>query len=273
MKDESLFKGAANMTEFSYGERLLGHFDGREQERVAALASALDPATFSVLESIGVAPGWRCLDAGAGAGSVAQWLAGRVAPATVVAVDRDIRFLGDAAEPNLVVRELDLVTGEIPAASFDLVFARIVLLHLRGRDAVLERLRRALAPGGYLVIGETVGDLGLASSYAEIRQCMRALIEVQSAILGTDFTWVRTLPRRLAGLGLADVGIRADSPALTGGGNLARSFLMTMDALSDTAMERGLIDKDTMTRAAALLTDPGFADLAMTVIHTWGRQP
>lgn len=261
------------MTEFSYGERLLGQFDGREQERVAVLASVLDPATFSVLDSIGVAPGWRCLDAGAGAGSVARWLAGRVAPAAVIAVDRDIRFLGGPAEPNLVVHELDLVTGEIPAAAFDLVFARIVLLHLRDREAVLERLCRALAPGGYLVIGETVGDLGLSSSYPEIRQCMRAVTEVQTAVLGTDFTWVRTLPRRLAELGLADIGIQADTPALTGGGNLARSFLMTLDAISDTALEQRLIDNDTITRATALVTDPGFTDLAMTLIHTWGRQP
>lgn len=82
---------------------------------------------------------------------------------------------------------------------------------------------------------------------------------------------MRTLPRRLAELGLADIRIQADSPVLTGGGDLARSFLMTMDAVGDTALERGLIDRDTISRAAALVTDPGFADLAMTLIHTWGR--
>jgi hypothetical protein len=46
-----------------------------------------------------------------------------------------------------------------------------------------------------------------------------AVTQVQTAVLGTDFTWVRTLPRRLAGLGLADIGIRADTPPLTGGGS------------------------------------------------------
>jgi hypothetical protein len=64
------------MAEFSYGDRLLGQFGGRELERAAVLASVPDPATFSVLDSIGVAPGWRCLDAGAGAGSVARWRGG-----------------------------------------------------------------------------------------------------------------------------------------------------------------------------------------------------
>jgi hypothetical protein len=39
----------------------------------------------------------------------------------VIAADRDIRFLGSPAGPGLVARELDLVTGEIPAAAFDLV--------------------------------------------------------------------------------------------------------------------------------------------------------
>jgi hypothetical protein len=122
-----------------------------------------------------------------------------------------------------------------------------VLLHLRDRQAVLERLCRAVAPGGCLVIGETAGDPG--------------------------FTWVRTLPRRLAELGLADIGIQADTPPLTDGGSLARSFAMTLDALTGTAVEQGLIDTGTITRATALLADPGFTDLAMTLIHTWGRQP
>lgn len=261
------------MAEFSYGERLLGQFDDQERERVTTLASGLDPITFAVLESIGVGPGWRCLEVGAGSGSVARWLAGRVAPATVVAADRDIRFLGHSAEPNLVVRELDLATASLPEDAFELVFARVVLLHLPGREAVLERLAAAVAPGGYLVIGETVPELGFASPYPEIRDSMRAMTKVMTATLGTDFSWVRALPARLAGLGLAGIGIRADTPPVTGGGSLARVFLMTLDAVSQAAVQQGFLSQDTIRQATARVTDPGYLDLTLTLIHTWGHRP
>jgi 2-polyprenyl-3-methyl-5-hydroxy-6-metoxy-1,4-benzoquinol methylase len=55
-----------------------GEQDDVEHERLAIQARFLDPVTIRHLETIGVAEGWRCLDVGAGAGSIAQWLATRV---------------------------------------------------------------------------------------------------------------------------------------------------------------------------------------------------
>lgn len=52
--------------------------DARSAERLVAIAAAMDPGTFAVLDDIGVGPGWRCADVGAGAGTVVEWLAGRV---------------------------------------------------------------------------------------------------------------------------------------------------------------------------------------------------
>src|SRR5262249_60963362 len=52
----------------------------REQRRLDALARQLDPGTQRILQTRGVAPGWRCLEVGGGSGSVARWLAERVVP-------------------------------------------------------------------------------------------------------------------------------------------------------------------------------------------------
>ena len=49
-----------------------------EQHR--CLAEFLDPVTTTELAATGVTDGWRCLEVGAGGGSIARWLAGRVAP-------------------------------------------------------------------------------------------------------------------------------------------------------------------------------------------------
>ncbi len=41
---------------------------------------------------------------------------------------------------------------DLPTAQFDLIHARLVLIHIPAREAVLERLVTALRPGGWLVI-------------------------------------------------------------------------------------------------------------------------
>ncbi len=261
------------MTVFRYGDSVLGHYDDPERERVAVLAASFGPSTFGVLEELGVGPAWRCLDAGAGNGSVARWLAGRVEPGAVLAVDQDVRFFGAASEPNLVIKELDLVTGDLPEAAFDLVFARLVLLHLPEREAVLDKLCRAVAAGGYLMIAEGVADLGLASAHPEMRAMWQAITEVLTTTLATSFTWVRALPGRLADLGLTDIAIKADTPLIKGGGAHARCCQLTLDAASGLAAERGILDSQALAQIAARLQDPDFIDLGITMIYTWGRKP
>jgi tRNA A58 N-methylase Trm61 len=54
--------------------------DDFERERLAMLTQVADPISTRRLTELGVEPGWRCLEAGAGDGSVARWLADRVGP-------------------------------------------------------------------------------------------------------------------------------------------------------------------------------------------------
>ena len=67
---------------------LFTHEEETERERLAAIEAGLDPITTECLEKIGVAEGWHCLEVGAGAGSIADWLCRRVgANGMVVATD------------------------------------------------------------------------------------------------------------------------------------------------------------------------------------------
>ena len=64
------------------------------ETRYKLLSEMFDQATTRYLASVGVGGGWRCLEAGAGAGSVARWLAKRVGPAgRVIATDLDTTLL------------------------------------------------------------------------------------------------------------------------------------------------------------------------------------
>jgi len=79
--------------------------DAFERERVGLLEQVADPITLRRLERLDVREGWRCLEVGAGHGSVVRWLARPVGPqGPVVATDLDTRFLRDLAAPNIEVR-------------------------------------------------------------------------------------------------------------------------------------------------------------------------
>ena len=123
--------------------------------RLRSLEQWLDPATIRHLRARGVGAGWRCLEVGAGAGSIARWLCGQVCPGgEVVATDIDTRFLESRSEANLRVLRHDITADNLPPAAFDLVHCRLVLAHLPDRHAVLSKLAAALKPGGQLVAEE-----------------------------------------------------------------------------------------------------------------------
>jgi len=142
---------------------------GREEERLAALERQLDPVTKAALGHLGVAAGWRCWEAGAGGGSIAAWLAGRVGSAgSVLATDIDISGLSGLRRANLTVVRHDLERGEAPAGGFDLVHARLVLEHLRDPAPVVGKLASVSGtpPRGVSRCRRTTGHSTACSCYA-----------------------------------------------------------------------------------------------------------
>jgi ubiquinone/menaquinone biosynthesis C-methylase UbiE len=80
-------------------------FDHTWKNEREQLARVLDPFTIQRLEALGVGEGWRCLEVGAGGGSIAKRLCGKVGPrGRVVATDLQTKFLEALPKPNLEVR-------------------------------------------------------------------------------------------------------------------------------------------------------------------------
>lgn len=97
-----------------------------ERRRLALIERVYDPPTISRLRELGVGAGWRCLDVGAGGGSIARWLRDQVGPdGQVVAVDLDTRFFDE--EPGIEARRLDILIDDLEQDSYDLVHCRLLL--------------------------------------------------------------------------------------------------------------------------------------------------
>lgn len=141
--------------------------DAQEYERLRRQADRWEPATARLLDRAGLAPGNRCLDVGYGTGAVMELMASRVGPTgQVVGLDiADDQGATAAARSGGRVVRADVQTDDdvVPAGGFDLVFGRLLLLHVTDPVDVLRRMWRWVAPGGVLVVQDY--DLRLVDSY------------------------------------------------------------------------------------------------------------
>ena len=199
-----------------------------EQRRLALIERCYDPLTTAMLTEAGVAAGWRCLEVGAGGGSIARWLRDQVGPdGSVVAIDLDTRFFEN--EPGIEARKRDLLVDEIEHESFDLVHCRLLLHHLRGKqlDAV-RRMASALRPGGVLLASEPYLGAMLDSSTPAFASLWRGLY---AAMPNADYSWAVALPATLQSAGLSNVEARGDVDLVRGGTPLAELLKLTIAAV------------------------------------------
>ena len=252
-------------------------------QRFGSLEKLYDPRTLGFLEATGVGPGWRCLEVGAGGGSVAAWMAERVgASGHVLVTDIDPRYLAAlsaAEQPNLEVRHHDIGQDPLPEAAFDLIHARLVLIHVPQREAALASLVAALRPGGWIVVEDfdpTFIDHSFPASNHEdyaafetMRVAMRRLMDQH----GADGVWGRRLYRRFVDHGLANVGLEGHFAACPGGSPGALLYRANFEQVRREAVAAGLVTEEQADRAIAVLADPGFAFGSPVMMSAWGQKP
>jgi SAM-dependent methyltransferase len=237
------------------------------RRRLALLEACHDAASVRRAAALGVGPGWRCLDAGAGGGSFARWLAARVGPdGSVVAVDLDVRLLEEIEAPNLEVRQMDLAVDDLPGDGFDFVHTRLVLLHIAERERVLRRLVDAVRPGGILMLEEDDIFPVLAAAEGPYRAAWQAFLGVMQGG-GTNPEWARLLPERLDPLGLVEVEAEVDAQFFRGGSEPAQFWSLTWEQVRER-MDGGVVDA-----GQAVLEDPARWFYGPAKVVAWGRRP
>lgn len=244
-----------------------------ERQRLQLISQMWDRDTIDHLRRTGVGAGWRCLEAGAGTGSIVPWLAARVGETgRVVATDLDVQFLDEVRGPNVEVLRHDVTSDPAPGDPFDLIHCRLLLEHLPGRDDVLRRMVSWLAPGGWLVVEaalvvpEMTGDPLLTRMY-------RALyLEAIRERIGTDLTWARCLPRPLVQVGLVGVDAEGRTHPNRGGTVVAEVHRLNVDRLRGPLLATGSITEDEVDAVSRMYDDPDVSFFATIVVAAWGRR-
>ncbi|MER6045884.1 methyltransferase domain-containing protein [Streptomyces sp. NPDC001793] len=270
------------MTDYEDGRQrpegyLLDNRQAEAGERFTALAELFDPVTFRRLRALGVADGWSCWEVGAGGPSVPAWLAERVgAKGRVLATDLDTSWMPQAGAPYEVVRH-DVGSDEAPEGPFDLVHARLVLVHVPQREAALRAMVGALRPGGWLLLEDAdpaLQPLACPDEYGpeqqlanRIRRGFRTLL----AERGAQLSFGRTLPRLLRTAGLAEVEAEAYFPITSPAGSALEAA--TVRQIRGRLIEAGLATAEEIERHLTNIAAGHLDTTTAPLISAWGRKP
>jgi SAM-dependent methyltransferase len=249
-------------------------------QRLGSLETLYDEQTIRHIERTGVQAGWHCLEVGGGSGSIASWLAARVGDqGSVLVTDIDPRFLTLPAKGNVEFRRHDIGLDALPAERFDLIHARLVLIHVADPWGAIERLAGALKPGGWLLIEDfdpslvrrdlPCADDADAALISKVFGAMRALMFDRG--LNVDFA--RSLYPRLVALGLCDVGMEGHMAVRAGGSPGAQLDRANLAQIRDEAIARELLTSEEVERMTTSLESKRLAVLSPVMFSAWGRKP
>lgn len=134
----------------------------KDVKRLQLLHQVYGPGTEAIFHRIGLRPGMRVAELGCGSGNTACWVAEQVGPSgSVVAVDISEEQIEQARQQaakrhlqNIDFHVADAYSPRLPEGSFDLVYCRLVLMHLTRPADGLAAMRALVRPGGIVFCEE-----------------------------------------------------------------------------------------------------------------------
>lgn len=234
----------------------------RELIRLRWVELALDPFTQELLTRTGVRQGWACLEIGAGAGSILQWLSHQVGKSgRAVGVDKSATYLRQFTGPPFEIMEGDVLGLNI-SGPFDLIHVRYVLIHNQNASKILTKLKNLLKPGGFLVIEEPDFESAewIDAKFRTAGERVNAAICATFSGTSLDAGYGKRLPYQATNLGLVVDHIKAVTHLEPGGGSVALLMADSAEALRDKYLSTG---------KASNVDIDAYIDGARSLTQTW----
>ena len=251
-------------------------YDETERRRLDALADLLDPFTFHQLKQIGIEPGWRCLEIGAGTGSVSQWIAKQLGgEGEVLCTDLQTDFITEIDHPLIRVEMRDITQPQPDLEPFDLVVVRAVHHHIPDRDAAARNLVSTVRPGGHILYVEPDIHPVFCDDHPAWKRLWQAFFQWGER-RDIDYYTGRRVPAQLAAIGMDIVSVRGETVLFNGSeaSNAARDlYRMTFDVVLQPMLDQGFLSKPDAEDAYALLDNPEAWLMSLCFFATHARKP
>jgi SAM-dependent methyltransferase len=249
-----------------------------ELNRLREMETLSDPSTTRHLAGLGVGEGWRCLEVGAGGGSITRWLSEQVGlGGQVIAVDIDLRFLHDLTLPNVEVRRVDIVNDDLEVGAFDLIHSRFVLCHLGDPEGVLRRMVNALRPGGWILLEDLDASTVEAIDDAHpLAAAFNTAFPKRARFLGDagimDLSFGKSLPSLMARVGLVEVVNEGRSNIAQGARPDSNAWLTMSQRLDDYLVTQGVLSQREVDATRDALQDESFWLRNGMTVSAWGQR-
>jgi len=252
-----------------------------EIERLHIQGAAMEPDTVCMLELIGVAPGWHCLDIGCGPGGITGPLNDKAGlNGRVVGLDANAEFLDHArsrARKGIEFVHGDAYHAALPAGSFDLVHMRFVASTAGNPEQLFREAIRLANPGGIVALQEP--DMATLNCFPPhpAWERLKAALEGAFTVVGADIRLAQKLFALARRAGLTDVQYRTFVVGVRSIDPMVDYMPSTVESLRGTIVEHRLMTEAALaadlTACRAHLRDPDTVFTMYTVAQVWGRTP
>jgi ubiquinone/menaquinone biosynthesis C-methylase UbiE len=256
-----------------------------ESARLQRQADELAADSAALLDRVGLRPGQSVIDLGCGPRGILDVLAERVSLAgRVVGLDADPAHTAMAAEfaARRGLSGVQIVTADagrtgLPAASFDLVHTRTLLVNLPEPATVAAEMVRLAKPGGWVASMEPDTEYGRCYPPHPAFDRLCEIFTVVFRRNGAD-PWIgRRVPElfRQAGVEHVQAEARVQMYPL---GNSRRTIRLDLvrsmrPQVLEMALASGAELDELDTAARAHLEDPHTVAISGLLFLTWGRKP
>jgi ubiquinone/menaquinone biosynthesis C-methylase UbiE len=256
-----------------------------ESTRLQRQADELAADSAALLDRVGLRPGQSVIDLGCGPRGILDVLAERVSPAgRVVGLDADPAHTSMAAEfaAGRGLSGVEIVTADagrtgLPAASFDLVHTRTLLVNLPEPATVAAEMVRLAKPGGWVASMEPDTEYGRCYPPHPAFDRLCEIFTVVFRRNGAD-PWIgRRVPELFRQAGAEHVQAEARVQMYPLGNSRRTIRLDLVRSMRPQVLEMALASRAELdeldTAARAHLEDPHTVAISGLLFLTWGRKP